>query len=645
MAPGESAPKTAPGEDRRAARIVDGLVRSAKRRRGRVGRLFLSWRARPIGGLRCAAGAPPPAWPQGQNAGQAAPYWPAVAGNVFAFGRLWPLPVDPDGEPDWRREPIHWVSWPARKPTETINMRGPSRAGDVKCVWEPSRFNLAFDLCRAASGGPEVARQISTWIDQNRWLLGVHWDNGLEAALRAIAWTFADGVLTARGDPAWRAIRDRVLSALVHHGAFIAARLDRGALNHLVADAAGLAIIGASHPTLPGAAHWQKLGQDLLLSEIERQVLADGGHVERAPAYARFVADLYLLAGVVLRAAGAAGSDELVRAASRLLEPLMLQMTPEGDLPGYGDDDGAMVLWNSRPEHRLAISLGLGAALLGRGDFKFAALSAGATTRVGEVVAAVLGAGALARFDALPADPPGPRLVHLPDTGVLVHRDNWTRSADWLLFRCGPAAGGRGAHAHADQLEVLWSTASGFRLVDPGTPTYGGDDAIRWSSTSTLAHNTVSVDGASQAERLERFAWRELPAGQLVENREEGRVLRATGRLRFAASGVEATHERTIEKTETALEIADRVRCGGSHRVAASMLFRGTLKWDALAQRLVRENGAALGLSWRGWADLSLELSSWSPVYEQSQPATRVVLSSAMRDQFDGVIRLERRDA
>ncbi|HKQ61153.1 MAG TPA: heparinase II/III family protein, partial [Candidatus Polarisedimenticolaceae bacterium] len=248
----------------------------------RLGAALHEWRRKPIGTRRFAALPGPPPWVPPAEPRSAGSYWPARDG-VFLFGS-WTAPARMrDGSPDWSVDPVHHVRWPRRRTTRRIDLRGAGRAGDVKYVWEPARFGHAFELSR---GGPaereRLAREVASWIEQNPWMLGVHWDNGLEAALRALAWTYSDGVLAAAGEPAWRALRPALVSALHHHGLFIERQLDRGGYNHLVADATGLLVLGASYPGLPRARVWADLGERLLREEVGRQIRADGSHVESA---------------------------------------------------------------------------------------------------------------------------------------------------------------------------------------------------------------------------------------------------------------------------------------------------------------------------------------------------------------------------
>ena len=71
---------------------------------------------------------------------------------------------------------------------------------------------------------------------------------------------------------------------------------------------------------------------------------------------------------------------------------------------------------------------------------------------------------------------------------------------------------GTGGHGHADALSVQVAVNGREWLSDPGTGAYIDDAGDRDRFRATRAHNTVEVDGRSQAEPAGPFAWRDLPA-------------------------------------------------------------------------------------------------------------------------------------
>ena len=586
----------------------------------------------------------PPAWTFPENNGAASNSIGEMQ-KVFLFGAWYPVVARGDGAPDWHTDPIEKARWPDNVSTDRIDTRGANRPGDVKLVWEPSRFYQLFDLCSQGAVGAEVAAtHVTSWIDQNAWMIGVHWDNALEAALRTISWISADSRLSRLGFSAWTKVRNRVISALWWHGKFIDAHLSLDGYNHLIGDAAGLAVLGASYPELPGAKRWRDRGFKILLNEIDRQILEDGGYVEQAPAYARFVADLYILVGHVAGGYRTQQGAQFWQAAVRLLHTLMLQATPRGELPGYGDDDGAMVLWTGPSRHRLGLSLALAAAISGRSDFKYVSALSDCTDRAREIITTVLGPERLAAFDELHAGPPSETSVCLADSGIAIFRSDWGIESDWLLFKCGPMGVAHGAHAHPDNLQILWQKKGWPSLKDPGTPTYNGDQTLRNGSTSTYTHNTVCVDGCSQAVRQSRFVWRELTHGEQLHAEQEANRWKANGSITYDVEGQRVKHERVVEVEGQRVAVIDTVQCTGGHKLALGFLFEGSLRWDALNSQIFAPGRVTIDVAYSGWRTVLTEDTYTCPIYNVKDTATRLVFSADMNEVFEGTIVFSRDD-
>ena len=105
--------------------------------------------------------------------------------------------------------PPRWAGWADGAPREVacdhfsqVNEFG---HGDVKLIWEPSRFAFAYDLVRIywRTGDERCAelfwKAVDDWRRHNPPNAGINWKCGQEAALRAMAWCF--GVWGFAGSP------------------------------------------------------------------------------------------------------------------------------------------------------------------------------------------------------------------------------------------------------------------------------------------------------------------------------------------------------------------------------------------------------------------------------------------------------------
>jgi hypothetical protein len=201
-----------------------------------------------------------------------------------------------------------------------------------------------------------------------------------------------------------------------------------------------------------------------------------------------------------------------------MLDYVLFTMTPAGTAPMWGDSDFGRALglgldkdfWDFRP------ILSAGAALFGRGDWKFAA------GQLDEEAFWILGSEALDTWEQLDAHPPEQTSRTFPHAGLYIIRDIWTEDTDVAFFRCGPFGfGGEShcAHAHCDLLSiVLWMGGQPI-LVDSGTYIYHGP--LRDHFRLTAAHNTVRVDDREQAIPMPNFNWRQIPQARCIDWNEE----------------------------------------------------------------------------------------------------------------------------
>jgi uncharacterized heparinase superfamily protein len=262
------------------------------------------------------------------------------------------------------------------------------------------------------------------------------------AALRAWSWCglHADLVTGSDLEPAFA-------RELAVHAGFLRRHLesDVGG-NHLIKDLkalAGLAVFFADSQLLRQALR-------RLVRQLTVQVLPDGGHYERAPAYhCQVLADLIDVAELV-RATGAAPSAEITDTIWRMRRWLGAVLSPAGAVPLLNDG--------------YPVPAGLLNALA-------------------------------------PEAPPTVPLLTLPDTGLV-------RAAvgGWhLLSDVGAACPDQlPAHAHADTFGCELHADGMALLVDTGTSTYALGP-VRGYERSTAAHNTVEVDGADSTEVWSAF--------------------------------------------------------------------------------------------------------------------------------------------
>lgn len=469
----------------------------------------------------------------------------------------------------WTR-PLGGAGWPA----EFL----PFDAG-LDDVWPPAEELAAgrFTLL----GHSRDLGEPADWIQRNSptlWRYHLHyWDWAWSLALqperrwasgifRALYRSWRESTSPGRGDAwapyvvslriwSWCGLVDRlsgdtatasaIWADLAQHMVFLRLHLetDVGG-NHLVKNLKALLGAAVAFHDPHGVDRWT----GRLVDEVERQILPDGGHTERAPAYhCQVLADLDDVAGL-LDAAGLHAPDEIIDARCRMRAWLGSVLSPDGAVPllndGYPVPTTAVTVLcpshsGEEPEPD---------RIKGSDDVR----------------------------------EQGVGLTLLPASGLAVLRaDRWRVLADIGL----PCPDDLPAHAHADTLSFLLWHDGWPLLVEAGTSTYALG-AVRAAERSTSAHNTVVIDGHDSTE-----VWGAFRAGR------RARVVLgpvrcddAGGRLDLTASHDgyrwlpgRPMHARAWTLDDKGLQITDRVTGAGEHQI--DILFHLAAGWRARSGR------------------------------------------------------------
>jgi uncharacterized heparinase superfamily protein len=293
-----------------------------------------------------------------------------------------------------------------------------------------------------------LKRSISSWIEEARPGKSDGWQP-YPASLRIVNWIFAYSLVA--GSTEDQVFFERWAGSLYRQLEFLQSRIEYHLLgNHILKNAKAMLIGGLFFQER----RWIDLGRDLLVREIDEQVLADGGHFERAPMYHAQVAGDILESLQLLRAFG-----EIDQVTDKRIEVVLARMA--GFLEAVSNPDGTLALFNDSANAYDLRPLPLLASLR-------------------SVVAQI------------------PSVSTFPESGYF----SWTTAggSERILVDAGPpAATYNMAHAHCDLLSYeLWIDGRAL-VVDSGVHGYEGD-RFREYSRSTRAHNTVVFDGREQSE-------------------------------------------------------------------------------------------------------------------------------------------------
>jgi hypothetical protein len=381
--------------------------------------------------------------------------------------------------------------------------------GDVKHVWELNRHEFLIDCAKAfyLTGENRFAEcvllTIRSWIRGNPYLQGVNWAGPLEVAVRAMSWLWAYQ-FCRRWDGISAQDHLEIIKAFYRHGVYLHRHMEvySSPNNHLVGEATALYLLGCFFPEFDKSTGWRKRGWEVISQEADQQFYNDGGSTEQATSYHHYCLGFFLLAVLTRQCRGELVPKTILQRLQSALEFSMWLTTPDGTVPKIGDCDdarsirfGPIRLWDFRN------LLCLGAILFRRSDMKAIAGS------FSEDALWLLGRAGYEGYQRVPTQTPMETARVFKTSGYAILRSGWDTNDHYLCFDCGPIGGGvrsdnvpEHTHGHADMLSFTLYAFGKPLLVDSGFYTFNGQPDWHSYCRDVSGHNTVRVDGASQAK-------------------------------------------------------------------------------------------------------------------------------------------------
>jgi hypothetical protein len=473
-------------------------------------------------------------------------------------------------DPDWFLDPITGRRAPQADYCFTVNHRSEEVTGNVKQVWELSRMHhltvlaAAFSLTDDERFAERVAAHLRSWWTQNPFLSGVHWTSGIEAGVRLISWVWVRRLLDG-----WAGVadlfenNDAARAQIWWHQEYIAAFRSQGssANNHVIAEVAGLLVGALAFDWFPESSRWSSEAASILERELKNNTFPSGVNRELAFDYHGFVAELAVVAAAEASWAGRPLSPDTWALLSRMFDVVGATVDVElrGSRQGDGDNGTALVL-DPETGERWSSVLAIGAALFDPPPW----WPKVEPTMTGTVLGTMAG-----RHPAIHSDQ---RPSSYADAGMTLLRSS-PSDGDEIWCRCD--AGPHGflsiaAHAHADALGVEVRYDGVDILADPGTYCYHGEPQWRQYFRSTLAHNTIEVDGQDQSTSGGPFLWTRHAQSRLVglDSDSEGSLTAWSAEHDgYQSLKPPLQHRRSVELQSRLrrIEIIDRLETSGRH--------------------------------------------------------------------------------
>jgi asparagine synthase (glutamine-hydrolysing) len=462
--------------------------------------------------------------------------------------------------PNWHRNPLTGEEAPSERHWADID---DFSFGDIKLIWEASRFGSAYMLVRAyaLTGNEEYPKAfwdlIEDWAAHNAPQAGPNWKCGQEAAFRLMAWCF--GLCGFEGSPQTTPERVCHLAAMIAVTAErIEANIDYALSqnnNHGISEAVGLFTVGILFPEFRHAESWEVRGRKLLELQAQAQIYDDGAYVQQSMNYHRVMLQDYLWAIRLGEINGAPFSNALYERLLRSTEFLDAMTDPvTGQVPNYGNNDGTQVLPLTDCEYAdFRPTLQASYYLCSR-EKRFA------PGPWDEALIWLFGESALTS----PIRPAKQRAMSSPSGYYLMKGRE-----SWAMIRCAEY---HDRPAHADQLHLdLWWRGLNV-AIDSGTYHYNVPPPWDTAFSGTAAHNTVTIDGQDQMQRFSRFLWLNWAKGREIKHKKGvDSELWAGEHDGYRRLGV--THRREVEVDGDRWTIRDKLLGTGEHIVRLHWLL------------------------------------------------------------------------
>jgi hypothetical protein len=438
---------------------------------------------------------------------------------------------------DWLSNPDSGFKYDASKHwTEIADYS--TEAGDIKYVWEKSRFSYLYDIIRYdyhfnEDCGKFVFSEILSWINANPINCGPNFRCSQETSLRVLNWTFA--LYYYRNSPfLTEEIFNKIHFAIYWQIDHVYQNIDFSRIavrnNHAITETLALYLTGLLYPQFPQSAKWKEKGKRWFEEEIAYQVYEDGTFLQFSMNYHRVVVQLLTWGIVLAQKNNESFNKGVYERARKSVEFLRSCMVDEnGYLPNYGANDGALFFKLNDADYRdyrpqlsaLATALKL--------DLDF-------QEEVEDVNWYGLKKQELRKWK------PALGIHSFEKGGYYILRETETLT----FIRCGNH---KDRPSQADNLHLdIWHKGENV-LLDAGSYKYNTDQETLNYFIGTTSHNTVMLENYDQMKKGSRFIWYNWTQAKeaFVKETEESYSFKgAINAFSYLSKGI--IHEREVIK-------------------------------------------------------------------------------------------------
>ena len=268
-------------------------------------------------------------------------------GEIKFFNSTW-FKINDDY--DWRTNLETGFSYPLKHWSKINDFD--KKAGDIKYVWEPSRFSWALEILRldkhtSTNHSEFIFNRMDSWIKSNPINLGPNYKCSQEMSLRIWNWSIIlDFYANSESltEKRLKVYRQSISGHLDHIFKNISFSRIAVRNNHAITETGVLFLSRWLFPYVPNVERWSKKAEKWFYAEIEYQIYPDGSFLQFSMNYHRVV--VQTLTGVISTALK--NNYELDRVVyNRAYASINFLYSCMGNdslglLPNYGQNDGAL---------------------------------------------------------------------------------------------------------------------------------------------------------------------------------------------------------------------------------------------------------------------------------------------------------------
>lgn len=543
----------------------------------------------------------------------------------------------------WHTDFIHAYSWPKGTYYRNYVQVNLADSADVKVPRELSRCHhfLKLALAYRFSGEKKYAKaiveQIDNWIDENPLMYSINWGCTMDVGIRAINWIWALSLL-------WDyetvdRIQIKIKRSLYQHGWFIYRNLEGSVFeynnNHYFSDIAGLLHVGLLFREDKHGKEWLNFAVKEFCRELRLQILPCGMSYEGSTNYNRLMLELIMPCVVLLRRNGLVVPSDIIARLRSMFDFINNLTMPDGEMPIIGDqDNGRCLPWGVEGINDYTYLMGIGAAFFREKCWPKAEYN---------IYAAISSEIDRETFDRLGNAPQSQSSTLYRDAGLcLIRKDD-----DYLLMNVDnqgfymddrPGSG----HSHSDWLSFVLAIGGQQFFIDPGTYVYSSDPKNRNLFRSTRMHNTIEIDGKSQADIPEKELWFLPRVGRTIVTKWKNtakEVMIEANHNGYQRLSSPVEHQRSVryDKEVRIYEINDKLSGAGEHEIVACFHLSTDVKVKMENDNLrLSKNGVSIRMDFLSDSDIRVTETPCevSVGYGEKTESKVVSVIATMRDNF-----------